>query len=137
MMSSAIPSEKYSCSGSPLILVNARTAIEGLSGNGKASPVSCTRVRSTDFNVAAGLTKKASTGRAMFFRLSGPSSSKARSSRSMHMIAHCSRNADTTRWTFGLKPCRYIHRVPVQVGPICNGVADVDPDAKSNGRSGG
>ena len=34
MMSSAIPSEKYSCSGSPLILVKASTAIDGLPGNG-------------------------------------------------------------------------------------------------------
>ena len=33
MMSSAMPSEKYSCSGSPLMLVKARTAIDGLSGN--------------------------------------------------------------------------------------------------------
>ena len=29
MMSSVIPSEKYSCSGSPLILVKGRTAIDG------------------------------------------------------------------------------------------------------------
>ena len=32
MMSSVMPSAKYSCSGSPLMLVNGRTAIEGLSG---------------------------------------------------------------------------------------------------------
>ena len=32
IMSSAIPSEKYSCSRSPLILVNASTAIDGLLG---------------------------------------------------------------------------------------------------------
>ena len=34
MMSSTIPSAKYSCSGSPLIFVNGRTAMEGLSGSG-------------------------------------------------------------------------------------------------------
>ena len=33
MISSTIPSTKYSCSGSPDIFVNGRTAIEGLSGN--------------------------------------------------------------------------------------------------------
>jgi hypothetical protein len=32
MMSSLMPSEKYSCSGSPDMLVNGKTAIEGLSG---------------------------------------------------------------------------------------------------------
>src|SRR6201987_1364067 len=34
MISSTIPSAKYSCSGSPLMLANGRTAIEGLSGSG-------------------------------------------------------------------------------------------------------
>ena len=33
MMSSVMPSEKYSCSGSPLMLLNGRTAIDGLSGH--------------------------------------------------------------------------------------------------------
>ena len=33
MMSSTIPSAKYSCSGSPLMFWNANTAIEGLSGS--------------------------------------------------------------------------------------------------------
>src|ERR1700719_3571281 len=37
MMSSTMPSAKYSCSGSPLILVNGNTDIDGLSGNGSRS----------------------------------------------------------------------------------------------------
>src|SRR6185295_18821319 len=36
MMSSTMPSLKYSCSGSSLIFWNGSTAIEGLSGSGKA-----------------------------------------------------------------------------------------------------
>ena len=36
MRSSVIPSLKYSCSGSPLMLVKGNTAMEGLSGNGRA-----------------------------------------------------------------------------------------------------
>ena len=36
MMSSTMPSAKYSCSGSPLRLVKGRTAIEGLSGRARA-----------------------------------------------------------------------------------------------------
>src|SRR5258708_6721045 len=39
-MSPLIPSEKYSCSGSPLILVKGSTAIAGRSGSGKARGVS-------------------------------------------------------------------------------------------------
>src|SRR6516162_9563844 len=34
MISSTMPSAKYSCSGSPLILANGITAIDGLSGSG-------------------------------------------------------------------------------------------------------
>ena len=37
MISSTMPSAKYSCSGSPLILVKASTAIDGLSGSVTAS----------------------------------------------------------------------------------------------------
>ena len=36
MISSTMPSAKYSCSGSPLILANGNTAIDGLSGSGRA-----------------------------------------------------------------------------------------------------
>src|SRR5215831_8599995 len=35
MTSSTMPSEKYSCSGSPLMFWNGRTAIDGLSGRGR------------------------------------------------------------------------------------------------------
>ena len=51
----------------------------------------------------------------------------------MHMIAHRSRDADAARRTFGLKPRRHIHRVAVQVSPIGNRVANVDPDAEADG----
>ena len=54
----------------------------------------------------------------------------------MHMIAHGSRDADTARRTFGLKPCRDIHRIAVQVSSIGNRVTNVDPDAKANGSIG-
>src|SRR5438094_463025 len=37
MISSTIPSTKYSCSGSPLMLAKGNTAIEGLSGSGSAA----------------------------------------------------------------------------------------------------
>ena len=37
MMSSLIPSEKYSCSGSPLMLSKASTAMAGRSGIGDAA----------------------------------------------------------------------------------------------------
>src|SRR5437867_9535907 len=47
MMSSTIPSAKYSCSGSELRLVKGRTAIEGLSGKGRAGFGCCAGVSLT------------------------------------------------------------------------------------------
>ena len=38
MISSVMPSEKYSCSGSPLRLTKGSTAIAGLSGSGRTGP---------------------------------------------------------------------------------------------------
>src|SRR5712692_9383664 len=40
MISSAMPSAKYSCSGSPLMFSNGSTAMDGLSGSGRAWVVS-------------------------------------------------------------------------------------------------
>jgi len=48
------------------------------------------------------------------------------------MIADRPGDADTTRWTFGLKSGRYIHAVAMQVRPIGNHITDVDPDTKAN-----
>src|SRR5262245_44824254 len=45
MMSSVMPSAKYRCSGSPLMLVKGRTAIEGLAGNeSEIFPAGCQRI---------------------------------------------------------------------------------------------
>ena len=54
----------------------------------------------------------------------------------MYMIAHRSRNADATRRTFGLESRRHIHRVPMQISPVGNRVAKVDPDAEADGSIG-
>ena len=45
MISSTMPSAKYSCSGSPLRLANGNTAIDGLSGNANTGRVSAAALR--------------------------------------------------------------------------------------------
>ena len=64
MMSSAMPSAKNSCSGSPDMLVNGSTAIEGLSGSGSGS--SLTVSFSTMVAVLTGNQRQTWTGLAMF-----------------------------------------------------------------------
>ena len=58
MMSSVIPSAKYSCSGSPDMLTNGSTAMDGLSGSGSDLGVS---------DALTDRTENAWTGAAMFF----------------------------------------------------------------------
>ena len=58
MMSSTIPSAKYSCSGSPLIFWNGKTAIDGLSGS--------VRVGLTGVIGARPITDRARIGRSIF-----------------------------------------------------------------------
>ena len=55
----------------------------------------------------------------------------------MHVIAHGSRDANTTRRTFALKPRHYVHRVAMEVGSLGNHVADIDGDTKADGPIGG
>ena len=88
MMSSVMPSVKYSCSGSPLIFWNGNTATEGLSG--RASGAS-TGDAPTDDAATAGavtfqsaeshFTVNACTGRSMFFNDKLPRSSNVAFSR--------------------------------------------------------
>jgi len=59
MISSTTPSAKYSCSGSALMFLNGRTAIDGLSGSGKAG---CELAAAP-----LGRTRYTRTGREMFF----------------------------------------------------------------------
>src|SRR5260370_22580710 len=78
VMSSTMPSAKYSCSGSPLMFWNGNTAMDGLSGSGSA------RVWLTDepdfaADVACPVsrTPHARIGSATFLRTYGPKSSQA------------------------------------------------------------
>src|ERR1700733_205664 len=51
----------------------------------------------------------------------------------MHMVAHGSRDADSACWAFGLKSCRHVHGVAVEISPICNRVTDVNSHPKADG----
>jgi hypothetical protein len=75
MMSSTSPSAKYSCSGSPLMLVNGRTAMDGLSGSGNGLGRSGSRP-ATACDAFSDDSRYALTGSAMFLTACGPRSEK-------------------------------------------------------------
>ena len=50
----------------------------------------------------------------------------------LHMVPYRSRDADATGRTFGLKPCRYIYDIAMQISPVCDRIANVDSDTKAD-----
>src|SRR4051812_30355506 len=83
VMSSAMPSPKQSCAGSPLMLVNERTAIAGLWGRGDAGfaccPASSSGERLPDLlsSRASPTKRKPLRGKVRMRRCCSPSSSRA------------------------------------------------------------
>ena len=69
MMSSVMPSAKYSCSGSPLMLVNGSTAIDGLAA---VEPAVAAGGRVVAVAPLSTTMAKARTGRAMFLTACSP-----------------------------------------------------------------
>src|SRR6516225_1276544 len=74
IISSTMPSAKYSCSGSPLMLAKGNTAIDGLSGRGKVADALIGWLEA-----GAQPTRYTRRGRAMFFRLCSPRSANSAS----------------------------------------------------------
>ena len=135
MISSTMPSAKYSCSGSPLIFVKASTAIDGLSGNGRGFACCPARETARQISVARpiGPQHKCLNRSRDILQTERPKLLERQAEPIPHMISNWSRNADTARRTLSLKSCCHIHRVSVQVSAIGNRVAKVDPDPKANG----
>ncbi len=73
MISSAIPSAKNSCSGSPDMLTKGRTAIDGLSGSGSTPSAPAVGIASA----VASVQRYIRTGSGMFLTSRSPMSSKA------------------------------------------------------------
>ena len=80
-MSSATPSEKYSCSGSLVMFMKRNTAIDGLLGGDLMFVVLLCSSRCSRVFVGSKPRANVSTGCAMFFRLSTPILSNTRSGR--------------------------------------------------------
>jgi hypothetical protein len=73
MISSTIPSAKYSCSGSPLMFSNGSTAMEGLSGRARVWVLSIGGfVDVAPEPPAFVLNRHARIGSVIFFRFCGP-----------------------------------------------------------------
>src|SRR6516225_6232798 len=102
MISSPMPSAKYSCSGSPDMLANGSTAIDGLSGNASAGSA-------TGFRPIT--TRKTRTGREMFFRLCLTDVLESQVEAARRILPHSRRDADAAGLGQTFEPCRDVHPV--------------------------
>jgi hypothetical protein len=91
MMSSVMPSEKSSCSGSPLMFLKGSTAIDGFPA--EAEPVVAVAGSGWTGGVSIA-TLYTRTGCSMFFNACSPICSKARSSRITDLVSHHSGHGD-------------------------------------------
>src|SRR5215468_8039783 len=119
MMLSATPSEKYSCSGSPLILVNASTAIDGLSDKGRAGRFCIpSRTRNTWILLA------------MFFSSGVPRSTTSNAILPAASSRTRGRDTDAARFGQRLQPRRDVHRGAADPVALHHHLTGVQPDAE-------
>src|SRR5207248_5394782 len=135
MISSTMPSTKYSCSGSPDMFWNGNTAIDGLSGSGSAAgwtaavPAASTPESGRDArDPISEPTRYTRSGRAMFLRLCSPRSSKAQSSRSCTWSCTMAETQMPARFGHGFEPCGDVDAVAVDVVAVDDHIAEIDPD---------
>src|SRR5262249_39301628 len=122
MISSTIPSAKYSCSGSPLILANGSTAIDGLSGNGN----DWGGARDMSDGGGSTLDPVHPHRPGDVFDLLLASILEGVGEPVANMVADRARDADAARFGQRLQPGRHIHPVAEDVVLFNDYVAEVD-----------
>ena len=128
MISSTMPSAKYSCSGSPLMFWNGSTAIDGLSGNGSGARAVKSEVRAM-LSPAILHIEHAHRPRDVLDLLLAPVV-KAETELVAHLVAHDAADADAARARQRLEAGGDVDAVAIDVLPVLDDVAEIDADAK-------
>ena len=124
MISSTMPSAKYSCPGSPLMFLERQDRYGGAVGKyERRSPNLNTEVP------AERTTRYTRTGRTMFLRAAHPILN-IEGDLAARVIEDCLRYADAPRLRQSLQPGSNVHSIAIEVSPIDDHVAEVDPDAE-------
>ena len=115
------------------MFTNGKTAIEGISGTGRTG-LAAQRVFVAP---PSGLTTNASTRPRDVLQ-----AERSQAPRTLGIDPPCiwSRTDRETQnsagWAFNLKPCCNVHRISVEVSPVGNRIAKVNPDAEADGSVG-
>ena len=123
VISSTMPSAKYSCSGSPLKFWNGSTAIDGLSGNANGTDADAA-------GFAPRRMRQTCTGLAMFLTCCSPHILRGEVELVAHLVVHDAAHTDTARLGERFQTRRYIDAVAIDVVVVEDDVAEIDPDAE-------
>ena len=129
MMSSTIPSAKYSCSGSPLMFWNGRTAIDGMSGaprSGAGAAIGLAPVRACAPSSATVDADRPGDVLQLLLALVD----KADIDPAFDVLLHARRHADAARLGEALEARRDVHAVAENIVVLDDDVADMDADAE-------
>ena len=124
MMSSLMPSEKYSCSGSPLMLAKGRTQIDRRC----AAPEPC-----SSLSRSACARRRHAPGARMFFTVCSPRSSNAHGDLSRHLVANGERDRDAADGRERLQPRGNVDAFAIDVVAFDDDIAEIDADTVANG----
>jgi hypothetical protein len=124
MMPSAIPSPKYSCSGSPLMFWNGRTAIDGLAGRrGLSSPTGYCRLHKPQ---PKGVDRLCDVLQRLLTHIF---EGKVDSSRDIFL--HACRHANPAGFGNAFQPRGDVDAITENVAVLFHDVPDIDADAES------
>src|SRR6266699_5766687 len=120
MISSTMPSAKYSCSGSPLMLLKGKTAIDGLWETVRAAAFAAPfEQHSIDPDRPRDILELLLT-----CVLEGEVEL------ALCVLLHATRHADATRLSKALQTCRDVHTITENVTAVDYDVANIDANAK-------
>src|SRR6266446_10902903 len=125
MISSTIPSAKYSCSGSPLIFWNGSTAIDGLSGSGREKATAGVTVDEVSLRDVISRDRLSD-----IFYLLRAKIGEGQGQLCADLIPHHTGDANPARLRESLQSGRDIHGVAEEIVALNDDVADVDADPK-------
>jgi hypothetical protein len=125
MISSTMPSAKYSCSGSPLILAKGSTAIDGLSGRGSEEPTTGVAIGEVLASDAVCLDRLSN-----IFHLLLAEISEAHRQLRPDMVSNSTRDANPTRLSKSLQAGGDINGVAEEIVALNDDIADMYPDAE-------
>src|SRR5258708_25119673 len=130
MISSLLPSEDHSCSGSPLMFWKGSTAIDGLSGKASGDFGNTAVVGSEGWGLSPSNIRMDPYRSRNILDLLLAHVLERKGELVAHLITHHPADADPTGLGQGFEPRCDIDPIAINIEPVLHNVADIDPHAE-------